>query len=521
MKKSLVLCTTFLLCMIFMSCTETLLEPKFDSNTIQESKHSSFTGSARLVFSSREELSQTMEMLNEAEDMKSASKLVRRLHPGSNPHNPGLPNYDIRDTNRFTSLYEHNKEDYFASLTPEERTIIESDPEELEFALPDSIIKDFQFSCILNKDREIQIGDTVFRFVAKGIGYTSASNAQNLIYLDSLVRNHKPSITGGPTSLDKNIQFIWVSLHDSSDIDLGEGASSPGNTEFVDSYPPAATDLTIPGTDLIIPKKDVRETEFNGRWQTGDEGSVSGFFKGFFGAYNSAFKYFSKDRKLNLNFYDQNYIIYSNIGTKLKFQKKVLGIWWNVKAEEMYHGWETMWIDYELPNIVTSYFPTNIMTQKPSIPTYITAPITQAQVNRVLLHLPFGNYDIKEKDLAKAFKLALQKAKAIYEASKDPSTLPISGQEPGIYTYQKKTLGIIYGPNCMHVFDKKSTSSKFFSKWFPCAFSVSAEVSNGTFKIVKINIDPNDHVELRQGSCYGAIKYNGKWLGARIKKYKE
>lgn len=39
-----------------------------------------------------------------------------------------------------------------------------------------------------------------------------------------------------------------------------------------------------------------------------------------------------------------------------------------------------------------------------------------------------------------------------------------------------------------------------------------------SLKLSNVKLSTNDGVELSRGVVYGAIKYNGKWLGARITK---
>lgn len=59
--------------------------------------------------------------------------------------------------------------------------------------------------------------------------------------------------------------------------------------------------------------------------------------------------------------------------------------------------------------------------------------------------------------------------------------------------------------------------SKFYAKWFPgtCQFQFSIGRS---VNLKNIKFSKNDGVELYRGIVYGAIKYNGKWLAARITK---
>lgn len=45
------------------------------------------------------------------------------------------------------------------------------------------------------------------------------------------------------------------------------------------------------------------------------------------------------------------------------------------------------------------------------------------------------------------------------------------------------------------------------------------EEETPTQKLKGIRFDLNDHVDIDCGVVYGAVKYRGEWLGARIVKY--
>ena len=494
---------------LFAACSDSVLEPPQEVNGNPATEKST-PGMQRVVVNSREELKLLMDELNASDN--SDTRVADHYNISLSENEEG-----------FVSLLEANKQKYFATLTESEKAIIANDPDGLEFCLSDSVIADYQFSCLLNAKREIQIGDTVYRFIDKGVGYTDLRNAPNLDMLDSLTRNlkHKPSKSDlDAIKLDKNITFRFASFIACGDTDYGAGgAGGYFGDGYRDKFPAASEGLTIEdgGQILYIKPADVREILYSTS-KNGDESSLSSAWKNFFGIYISAFKYFSPKVKVNMNFYDQNYVIYSNIGTKLKLQKKVLGIWWNIKSKEMYHGWDMLTLKYDYPKVVTDYFPTNQAGARVT-PTYMTTTLPTDEVNNTLLHIPFIEYDFSRKDLFYTFKQALKIAHdRLSSSDKNAVALASNNGRQGLFTHNEKNFYVMFGPNSGHTYNKKSMHSKFFSKWFPCDLSVSFEYSAGNFRLTGIHFDTNDHVELYRGIVWGAVKYDGRWLGVRIVK---
>lgn len=110
----------------------------------------------------------------------------------------------------------------------------------------------------------------------------------------------------------------------------------PYKQVIVEEEPQATTRGVGEGISLkngvYIPASSIRDVNYYGR---GDGNWFHRTWNGIWGRNVVAINKFSKRRKLTMNFYDQNYIIYANIGTNLRMQKKVCGIWWNIKAQEI------------------------------------------------------------------------------------------------------------------------------------------------------------------------------------------
>lgn len=216
-----------------------------------------------------------------------------------------------------------------------------------------------------------------------------------------------------------------------------------------------------------------------------------------------------------MNFYDQNYIVYANIGTELKMQKKVCGIWWNIKADAMVQGWETVTVKYTMPTPMLPQF-TNPINNKNEYPVYAWNPFPYGKENVLLFTIPFVNYDFTTKDLSNAFnagiKFAWKNASNIVK-----NMINNDQKRAGLMSFKDRETYLVYGPYSESRTNKKSMETKLYAKWFPGTYEFGFSAGS-TIKLSKIAISGNDGVELYRGRVFGAIKYKGKWLAARITK---
>lgn len=104
-------------------------------------------------------------VLNSREEIQS---LIDQLGDPTQPGSRSVVSADVlmsQNEEIFVSLVEANRRKVMESLTPEQLSEIENDPEGLEFDPTDSIIADINFAQLLNAKRQIQIGDTVFQYI--------------------------------------------------------------------------------------------------------------------------------------------------------------------------------------------------------------------------------------------------------------------------------------------------------------------------------------------------------------------
>lgn len=423
----------------------------------------------------------------------------------------------------FVSLYETKRKELMASLTPEQLYLIENDEDELEFCLNDSVIADAMFAKLLNADREIQVSDTVYKFVKNGVAYTHKEFANELKSIENATSSIK--VTPGNEGVTQNISdkmfFIPMDFQKAVHVDNNQPGSYQGGSNNGSNSDNSNSKPSTPGygvddsgnplqleNGILIPGKNVREVNYY------DKGDGSWFHRtvtGLFGRNVTAIKEFSDGKKLTLNLYDQNYIIYASIGTKLKLQKQVAYIWWNVEAEEMELGWETVTLKYHILEPIP--FPTHPKTGNTIYPVSCRNPVSFGSDNTILFHIPFIDYDFKTKDLYKAYKTAI---KLVLSRATDLLSQLNKDRRNGMMSFNDKYAYLIYGPNSKHAIKKRAIGNNFYAKWLPGNYEFTFSVGNGSFSLKKINISDIDRMELYRASIYGAIKYNGEWLGARI-----
>lgn len=498
---------------ILTACQDNVIQPEQDTPKAETQKNVQ-EGMQRIVASSPEEI----------------ELLITQMGNGVQPASRAVSSVTLSNNEEeFVSLIEANRQKVMSSLTPLQLDSIANDEEELEFCPADSVIADIQFAQLLNADREIQVGQTVYKYVPNGVAYTDVSHAADLKTIEAVTSNIQvtPENEGQPMRVTSNvdfrpIQYQFVQFDDQLVDGGGGGYTGGGSTGGSPSSGGSSSGGNTTGTSsptgiklsngYTIPVSDIRDINY---YDKGDGNWLHRTWTGIWGRNVVAIKKFSSKRKLTMNFYDQNYIIYANIGTKLKMQKKVCGIWWNIKAEEMVQGWETVTIKYTMPEPTIPKF-VNPYNNKNEIPQYAWNPFPYGKDNVLLLTIPYINYEFTTSDLNKAFNAGLNfawnKATGIVKGliNNDKSRV-------GLMAFNNKDTYVIYGPYSEGHSKKKSVETKFYAKWFPGTYEFGFSLGS-SIKLSKVSFSGNDGVELYRGVVFGAIKYNGKWLAARITK---
>ncbi|WP_042371640.1 hypothetical protein [Bacteroides neonati] len=484
---------------IFLSCTDTDILNDAPTKQLQSPSENEDV-LPRLVFSSNSELK---DVINQLKDGISLTNL----------HTRAITTEQLSTTSesRFRSLLVVNKEKCLAKLSIVQLDSIRNDEEQLEYCPEDSVIADMQFAQLVNASREIQVGETVYKYLDNGVAYTQAENVKEL------------------NGIEKKAQFITVDPQsEPKEIALTDNVkfvAMPYKQVVTEEETSVATTRAI-GESLAlkngvnIPASSIRDVNY---YEKGDGNWFNRTWNGLWGRNIVAINKFSSKRKLTMNFYDQNYIIYANIGTELKMQKKVCGIWWNIEAQEIRQGWTAVELKYTFPSPIISKMPTNPFTKpatyKPELPAFMKHNFPFQDEEALLLHVPFTSYDLTNKNLNQAFMAGLNIAKSKASSYLKKQINGTKSSQVGLFSVNNDVIYVITGADEKGTNRRRSLETKFYSKWFPGTYVIGFSVGDGV-DVKNVTLDGGKSTALHRGIVYGAIKYDNKWLGARITKDK-
>lgn len=453
----------------------------------------------RLVFSSNDELKQVLNQLNEG--VSFASLNTRTIAAEQLP---------IASEQKFQSLLEVNKQKCFAKLSTAQLDSIRNDEEELEYCPEDSVIADLQFAQLVNEAREIQVGETVYKYLDNGVAYTQAVNVKELNDNEKKAEliTIDPEVEPKEIALTYNVKFITM----------------PYKQVVTEEDTQATTRVAGEGLSLkngvYLPASSIRDVNYRGK---GDGNWFHRTWNGFWGRNIVAINKFSKRRKLTMNFYDQNYIIYANIGTHVKMQKKVCGIWWNIKAQEICQGWTAIELKYTFPSPIIDKMPANPYrkpaTYKPELPAFMKHNFPFQDGEAFLLHVPFTFYDLTTGNINQAFRSGMNITKGMATSALKKEIGKKKSSQVGLFTVNNNVIYTVTGAEEKAGNNKKSLETKFYSRWLPGTYTIGFSFGDA-LNVKGVNLDGGKSTALNRGVVYGAIKYDNKWLGARITKDK-
>lgn len=486
--------------LLLCSCQDYSIAEEYTSSPSSEQKGKS--NSVFLVFSSKNELAETISK------MKDGYKYIA-TRTSNNVSDETIS--ESSGTEQFVSLLEANKQEVMSSLSTEQLDSINNDEDDLEFCPSDSIIADYEFAQLLNASREIQVNDTVYKYYGNGVAYTEQSNADELAEIDSVVSNIPVTdeTLGTTIAINDDITFVPYSYKEIEDSDKIVSTRAISNAES----------LTLKN-GVTIPPDDIRDIDYDGK---SDGGWFHRLWNGFWGKNVIAINEFNGHKRLRFGFYDQNYIIYANIGTTMKMQKKMCGFWWNCKADEIRVGWSAIELKYTFPSPVIKYLNPNVEPSKAvntDYPSWLRHNFPFRNENSVLFYIPFTSYNVKIKDVNSLLKSGLKSI--LNSGTKELKSYINSTPEEqrGLYAVDSYVLYVISGADEFETTKARSLTKKFYTKWFPGTYEVSFSY-NGGFQLKSVTMDGGTKTQLSSGTVYGAVKYKGKWLAARITKSKK
>lgn len=512
MKKLKTIFLFLLYVSMLCSCQDTDIE--YNQKSLAETQKDKKEQSVFLVFNSKGELAETISRMKRGERFISTRATRATLD--------SRPNVSIEDL-QFVSLLEANKQQFLKSLSREQLDSIKNDEDEIEFCMSDSVIADYEFAQLLNASREIQVNDTVYKYFKNGVAFTHRDNALQLE--DKAIEEKISRVQvsrqneGRPIQLNGVLTFAPYAYEQ---IDEGpEIPAQPGdnnkhnkqNTEYGD-------EKFVLKNGVSMPNSSLRDVDYNTK---GDGGWFHRTWNNLWGKNVLAINKFNKHKRLRLGFYDQNYRIYANIGVTMKMQKKVCGIWWNCRADEICIGWTAIELKYSFPSHVLSYLNPQVnpsTANESDYPVSFVHNFPFKNENCELFYLPFNLYNVKVKDVNKLLQSGMKTVINKGTEGLEQLINSVQKENRGLYSVDNSSLYVIIGGDEYQKSHCKTLSKKFYAKWLPGEYEVTFSY-NGNFNVKSAHFGQGVKTSLSSGTVYGAVKYKGEWLAARITKCKE
>lgn len=483
----------------FSSCEDQRITPNSSDKMLLEQKDTSMS---RLIFSSRDILANTILALRNG---KSFRTLTTRAVSGISTTEP---------SQNFISLIDAEKNTVLSKLSQLQLDSIKNDPENLEYSPSDSIIADAQFAQLVNANREIQVGDTVYKYFGNGVAYAPVQSIKELedFNPERYLSTTRSSLALGTRTIVDNVHFQALQYRvDEFDEDASIGGIGGGSSTTPN--PSSTSNILKLNDGTIIPEGNIRSINY---YDKGDGSFFHRLWNGLWGRNVVAINKFSKRRKLCMNFFDQNYIVYANIGTTVKMQKKVCGIWWNIKAQEIVQGWNCITLKCTFDKPVIQNIPSNSSSSsavKPEFPDWFRHQFPFQDETELLFHV--GSLDVTTEDLNSAFRsgvaAGLKKLPDFFKNEIQKLNKPV-----GIYTANDNNLYMIIAPSEKSSYNTSKETTKFYSKILPTEFSLGFSVGENGLKFSNFQLKNCKDEYLYKGIVYAAVKYDNRWLGARI-----
>lgn len=150
---------------------------------------------------------------------------------------------------------------------------------------------------------------------------------------------------------------------------------------------------------------------------------------------------------------------------------------------------------------------------------YFCARVKTATL-KTTVYVPFTSYNIKVKNVNSLLKSGIKSLvnKGTKKLKDYINSTP--DDQRGLYSVDNSALYVVTGVDEFGKTRAKTFDKKFYAKWFPGIY-VFGFSYNGSFNLKSISMDGGKSTKLSSGTVYGAVKYKGKWLAARITKSKK
>jgi hypothetical protein len=240
---------------------------------------------------------------------------------------PLTPIFDEDDTKRLEDFILAKKAKSKKMNSVFGKNIEESGDE--DFDIEDDLIQDPSLAALLNEERELIIGDSLYKYTEQGLYFCLQKDKQKLYdYLKKTSPSSKNKLT------NRMAEFAQV--------DEGISLFIPKDRPFLVVPTPK-----IPRQDPFSLKPTPKLVKSNLEISRIDKG---GFFEKIFGETEVDTEDFGDGHRIKIKFWNQNYFIFSSLGCSARFQKrvKILGIsgWQKSYANQIELGVNDISYDY-------------------------------------------------------------------------------------------------------------------------------------------------------------------------------
>lgn len=202
-----------------------------------------------------------------------------------------------------------------------------------EIDFEDKIISDPALTSLLNENREILVGDSLYKYTENGLYFCKKSNKEKMY------RYLKDTNTNTERVTNKNIKNEVTLVAD------GIMRFVPMKIEALDPEYSGGGGSTVTSTPILTSPRLIKQNLEISYIET------NSLFEHIFGASDKVEDYYSDDRRIQVSFWNQNYYFFSSVGCSARLQKreKLLGVsyWEKSYADIIELGVNDIQYDYK------------------------------------------------------------------------------------------------------------------------------------------------------------------------------
>ncbi len=380
----------------------------------------------------------------------------------------------------------------------------------------DSIIADPVILKMVNENREVQIGNQIYKITQFGTFICDQTEINPLrAYLE------KQDFIFQITDLIRQLKEgnkIGIETNDGVCIDVRDKIQL-----FIDTKNKISSSFHNNKSAAISVGAIMNEcNESNKTW--GGE-----LLAGLTGYHVNCENNFSSSKRVKTIFWAQNFFWVGSVGVKVKMQKKTLGIWWKEQADELMLGWDK--ITYETTyNLSGNSININYNNKHFNNSTDLYEELMQTQykewryVNLPEYNTPLLNLiwftDIDDDVNRLAYRLAVNylknQVKTIINQLNGPSSdhLQLTLVQPN----NKITVVIMPQDPAIHSFNQVDEEVLFAQNYGTFVFGASFNSGGAMDPVIHIEETLATYQVEEGSSMFGIARENGEWRGSRIVK---